>query len=367
MSRSIVPSGRPVLVVEEDRWMRVLQVALDPGAGAERFAAIADFMSTDVPDFAGWCERARRKAGHLYPAQVIMPQTQDDLRAALAEAVAAVVEDLSIGPEELERAPRLQVVYRFGCVIRHIDMQACAARGVKVLTIRRRANIACAEQAVGMMLVLARKMHRIGNLISTEQMEAAGHPYRPFDRRHTAHGNWGRIPGMRMLHGSTAGIIGLGEIGREIAARLRPFDMRVLYFQRTRLPAAEERALGVEYAPLDDLLAASDWVIPQLPAGPATRNLLDRRRLLQMKPGACLVNVSRPDVTDRQDLIAMLRSGHLGGFALDAQYEEPGRADDELLSFDNVLLMPHMAGSPRTNGLADFEQMIENLAREVRP
>lgn len=123
----------------------------------------------------------------------------------------------------------------------------------------------------------------------------------------------------------------------------------------------------MEYAGLDALLAQSDWVIPQLPGGPATRNLLNRDRLLQMKRGACVVNVSRPDVTDRADLIEVLRAGHLGGFALDAQYAEPGRSDDELLTFDNVLLMPHMAGSPRTNGLGDFEEMIGHLAREVRP
>jgi phosphoglycerate dehydrogenase-like enzyme len=360
-------SSKPVLVIEDDPWTRVLQVALDPGTGAERAAAFADFMSTDVPDFAGWCERARRIAGGLYPAEVRMASTQEELQAALADADGALVEGLQIGAQELARAPRLRVVYRFGFVMRNIDIAACAARGIKVLTVRRRANIACAEQAIGMMLMLARKMHRITNLISIEQVEAAGYPYKPFDRRHTAHGNWARIPGMRMLFEATAGIIGMGEIGREIAARLKPFDMRILYHQRTRLSEADERALGVEYATLDHLLAQSDWVIPQLPSGAGTRNILNRDRLLQMKQGACLVNVSRPDVTDRADLIDVLRSGHLGGFALDAQYEEPGRSDDELLTFDNVVLMPHMAGSPRTNGLGDFEEMIKNLAREVRP
>lgn len=359
-------SSKPVLVIEDDPWTRVLQVALDPDTSAERIAAFADFMSTDVPDFAGWCARARRIAGPLYPAEVRMADSQEGLPAMLADADAALVEGLQIGERELAQAPRLRAIYRFGFVMRNIDTAACAARGIKVLTVRRRPNIACAEQAIGMMLMLARKMHRITNLISVEQVEAAGYPYQPFDRRHTAHGNWARIPGMRMLFESTAGIIGMGEIGREIAVRLKPFDMRILYFQRTRLSEADERALGIEYASLGDLLAQSDWVIPQLPAGSGTRNILNRERLLQMKPGACIVNVSRPDVTDRADLIEVLRSGHLGGFALDAQYEEPGRSDDELLTFENVVLMPHMAGSPRTNGLGDFEEIIGNLSREVR-
>ena len=84
-----------------------------------------------------------------------------------------------------------------------------------------------------------------------------------------------------------------------------------------------------------------------------------------MKPGACLINVSRADVVERNALIASLRSGHLGGFALDPLYEEPGRHDDELLAFDNVILTPHMAGSPRSNGLRDIEDMITGLAQAL--
>jgi phosphoglycerate dehydrogenase-like enzyme len=84
--------------------------------------------------------------------------------------------------------------------------------------------------------------------------------------------------------------------------------------------------------------------------------------LAQMKPGACLINVSRAEAVERSALLEALRSGHLGGFALDPLYEEPGRPDDELLAFDNVILTPHMAGSPRQNGLRDIEDLITGLA-----
>ena len=168
--------------------------------------------------------------------------------------------------------------------------------------------------------------------------------------------------GTRSLHGSTIGIIGLGEIGREIAVRAAVFEMNVLYFQRTRLEPGEEAALRASYRPLDTLLAQSDWVVPQLPGDPSTRHVIDGPRLARMKRGACLINVSRADVVERAALIAALRSGHLGGFALDPLYEEPGRADDELLDFDNVILTPHMAGSPRTNGLQDIAVLITGLA-----
>jgi phosphoglycerate dehydrogenase-like enzyme len=169
-----------------------------------------------------------------------------------------------------------------------------------------------------------------------------------------------------MLHGATVGIIGLGEIGREIALRAAAFGMRVLYTQRTRLGAAEERDLRATYATLDALLGDSDWVVPQVPTSPSTRNLIGRAEFERMKPGAFLVNVSCADVVDRSALIAALRSGRLGGFALDPLYEEPGRSDDELLRFDNVVLIPHIAAQPRFNALNDLSDVIAALGREVR-
>ena len=139
--------------------------------------------------------------------------------------------------------------------------------------------------------------------------------------------------------------------------------MRTLYFQRTRLPRIDEERLSVSYRDLDSLLAASDWIIPQLPLDASTRGLLNRERFALMKPDACVVNVSRAEIIERRALLEALRSGRLGGLGLDSLYEEPGRSDDELLSFENVILTPHMAGSPRTNGLKDIEELIQGIAR----
>jgi lactate dehydrogenase-like 2-hydroxyacid dehydrogenase len=250
-------------------------------------------------------------------------------------------------------------------LLRNIDVAACAARGVKVLGVRRRANIACAEHAFALMLALARQLGSLSGLISVAQLAARKRSYMPFDRRHTPGANWGRFSGLRTLHGTTLGIIGLGEIGREIASRAAAFGMTVLYFQRSRLGEQDEATLKVSYRTLEQLLAESDWVMPQLPLDASTTRLLDRALLAQMKPGACIVNVSRAEIVDRAALIEALRSGRLGGFALDAQYEEPGRPDDELLAFANVVLTPHMAGSPRHNGLADIAEMIGNLVQAL--
>jgi phosphoglycerate dehydrogenase-like enzyme len=358
-------SKPPVLVVEDDVWARLLAVVLDPATSQERRAAYADFMSPDEPAFETWCERVRQTAGPLYPSDVRLVSSDVELRTNLAEACAVVTESLVIGSEELKSAHHLKLVYKYGTVLRNVDVAACESAGVKVCGVRRRANIACAEHAFALMLALAKRLNRLQGVISVAQLPHSQRPYRPFDRRHTPGANWARFREIRMLNAATLGIIGLGEIGREIALRGNAFGMRVTYFQRSRLSPSEEAALNVSYQPLDLLLAQSDWVIPQLPGSASTVNFIDAARLARMKGGACLVNVARAELVERGALLDALRSGRLGGFALDPQYQEPGESDDELLSFDNVVLTPHIAGSPRLNGLADIEEVITGLAEEL--
>jgi phosphoglycerate dehydrogenase-like enzyme len=354
--------SKPVLIVEDDVWARLIGVVLDPTTSDERWTAFADFMSPDLPDFRAWCDRVKTAAKSLYPSDVRLVKSEHELQGNLAAAEAIITESLKIGPEELASAPRLKVVHKYGAILRNVDVAACKSRGVKILTVRRRANISCAEHAFALMLTLARRMNDLNGLISIEQITPRGHRYAPFDRRHTPGANWGRFSGLRNLNGSTLGIIGLGEIGREIAMRAAAFGMTIHYFQRTKLDREDEHILNVSYRPLQQLLATSDWVIPQLPLDASTFGFINRERLNSMKPGACIVNVSRAELVDRDALLDALRSGHLGGFALDPLYQEPGRPDDELLSFDNVILTPHMAGSPRFNGLQDIEDVIAGLA-----
>jgi phosphoglycerate dehydrogenase-like enzyme len=353
---------KPLLVVENDVWARLIGVVLDPATTQERRDAFADFMSPDLPDFWGWCENVQKSAGSLYPSSVRLVETQSELQNSLDAAEAVVIESLRIGAEEIAAAPHLKVVHKFGMLLRNIDTPACAARGITVLGIRRRANIATAEHAFALLLSLARRLDLSG-LVSVEQLPSSQLPYRPFDRRHTPGANWGRFPGTRTLNGTTIGIIGLGEIGREIAVRAAAFGMKVLYFQRTQLSVTAEQELGVSYRPLEALLAESDWIIPQLPLDRSTVGFVGRERMALMKRGACIVNVSRPEIIDRDAVLKALESGHLGGLAMDGLYEEPGRPDDELLSFANVVLTPHMAASPRTNGLQDIADMIQGIAR----
>lgn len=358
-------ADRPVIVVEDDPFTRIVGVTLDPTTSQERLDAFAEFFRHDLPDFPAWCKAVRAAAPALWPADVRLVDTQEELRAALPDAVAVVTEALEVGPAELAAAPNLRVVQKFGANLRGIDVAGCEARGVQVRTIRRRANIACAEQTMALMLTFAKRLHEIRGLISMEQLTAAGFKPGAFDRRHTAMSGWARISGLKMLHESTLGIIGLGEIGRELALRAAAFGMRVLYYQRNPLSAADEQQWHASYAPLETLLAESDYVSLQLPRGGGTKGFLNAERLAMMRPDAFLIDTAQADHVDRTALLDALRAGRLAGFALDPLYEEPGRPDDELLAFPNVILTPHTAAQPRFNALNDLRDMMVGMGQAV--
>jgi phosphoglycerate dehydrogenase-like enzyme len=355
----------PVIIVEDDPFTRIVQVVLDPDADPERLAAFTAFFSHDLPDFTGWVSELRTRLGNLRYARVVLVASEEALREALPAAHAAVVESFRIGAAEIDCAPLLRTVQKFGTITSNIDEVSCGNRGIRVLVLRRRANMACAEHALAMMLALARKICESNGLLSERALRDAGYAPRAFDRRHTANSNWARITGMRTLHGATLGIVGLGEIGRELASRAAPCGMHILYTQRRRLKPADEARYAASYRRLDDLLRESDYVSLNLPGNATTRGIIGRRELELIKPGAILVNVSRADLVEREALLDALHAGRLGGFATDLPYEEPGRDNDPLLGFRNVIVTPHIAAQPRFNALGDLEELLTNLDRAL--
>ena len=351
-------------VVENDTFLRLIQVVLDPSAPAERMEAFAHFCLHDLPDFRGWCDRIRAQAQNLFPLEVRLVDSQEELLTNLPNASVAVVEELSFGAKEIGAAgSTLKFVQKYGFTTRNIDEDACSKTDAKVLTIRRRANISTAEQGLMLMLALARQVTQNANLISIDQLKAAGYTPTTYNRAHTPNGNWARIPNMVTLYQRQLGIVGLGEIGRELALRAIALGMRIVYAQRTRLPTAVEQQYQATYMELDELLASSDFISLHLPRSPATVSFIGERELARIKTRAFLINVSQPNLVERNALCRALASGRLGGYGLDTFYEEPGDASDPLIKFPNFIVTPHLGGSPRWNSLDDIEEVIVNLGR----
>jgi phosphoglycerate dehydrogenase-like enzyme len=352
----------PIIVIEDDKILRALHVILDPDAPDARRAGLQDYLAVDLPDMSAWLDALRASATGLYPASVRMVGDPAAMRAALADADALVVEGLAVGADDLAATPRLRMVQKFGVDTRNIDTEACAARGIPVATFRRRTSAAVAEHVFALLFALTRKVCLTNGRLDVESLQALGFRPKMYDQRHVSGANWARVTGLRTLQGMTLGLIGLGEIGREVAPRAAAFGIEVLYHQRRRLPDDVAAPLGARFAGFDELLERSDAIAPLVPLTPATEGLIDGAAFARMKPGACLVNVSRATVVDRAALIAALDSGRLGGAAFDVHYREPGDPDEPLRRYPNVVLTPHIASTPRQPGMDDFATVVASLA-----
>ncbi|CAN0584754.1 unnamed protein product, partial [Laminaria digitata] len=146
------------IVVQDDKILRFLQVILDPAVSAQRVDAFRDYLSFDVPDPDAWFDDQRRRAAAIYPSTVQLIEDEADLRAVLPSADAVVSESFTIGADDLAVAPNLKLVQKFGIDARNVDLDACAAAGVPVRTLRRRVNGTVAEHAILLMMAVGRKL-----------------------------------------------------------------------------------------------------------------------------------------------------------------------------------------------------------------
>jgi len=349
------------ILVEEDRILRLMQVLLDPSCSAERIVAFADFNSTDQSDFQSWLEQTRALLPKLYPAQIVLFQTEEEMHSHVPDTDILIVESSNVGPTELALATRLKIVQNFGQLHFNVDAKACAARGIEVLTLRRRTNIAMAEHTMTLLLSMAKRMPLITGLVTTDRLAQAGYPIRPYDKRHTAGANFGRIPQLKTISGMRLGLLGLGEIGYEVAPLANAFGMQVSYHKRSRLPISLEESLRLKYLSLETLFAENDFVSVHIPFNEETTGLVNKKLLELMPSGSFLINTSRAQIVNEKDLIEVLQTGHIAGVGLDVMRQEPAAENDPLLQIPQVLVTPHLGGASRMNGLNDAQEMLQRI------
>lgn len=168
-----------------------------------------------------------------------------------------------------------------------------------------------------------------------------------------------------MLSGKTLGIIGYGSIGQAVAERARPFGMRILALRRRPDTSLADPLLDQVYGAerLDDLIAASDYVVSILPSTPQTRGMIGARQIAAMKPSAVLINIGRGPVIDEEALVQALKTSAIRGAALDVFNIEPLPGGHPFYKLPNVLLSPHTAD--RVEGFMEpaFQYFLENMER----
>ena len=254
------------------------------------------------------------------------PLTLDEAAAALADydLIMPTLGDAFQAPAFRAAPLRTKLLANFGAGFNHIDLSAAAAAGVAVTNTPGVVTDATADLAVTLLLMTARRAGEGERLARSGQWEG-WHPTQMLGTHVT---------------GKTAGIVGMGRIGRAIAQRLHyGFGMQILFHNRSTLP--QQAVPSRQVADLTELMALSDFVILAVPGGAGTHHLIDADALAALGPEGIVINIARGDVIDEDALIAALSAGRIRAAGLDVYAHEP-LIPPELRAMENVVLLPHL-------------------------
>jgi glyoxylate reductase len=252
--------------------------------------------------------------------------TKAELMAAVRDAdfLFCLLQDV-VDRDVIAAGAGLRAIASMTIIPADIDVAAATERRIPVTVIPPIVTEATADLAMALLLAVARRVAEADRLMRAGTFPGAQSCY---------------LEG-RGVTGATLGLLGCGRVGQAVARRARGFGMRLLYHDPRRLPEADERALGLEYRTMKELLGDADFVSVHVPLTPETRHLIGPQELGQMKRTAYLINTARGPIVDEKALVAALAEGRLAGAGLDVYEHEP-RPDSGLLSLPAVVLTPHV-------------------------
>lgn len=294
--------------------------------------------------------------------------SKEEILALLPEMEFLITEREDVIDADMIAAGRkLRLIQRLGSQTYDIDLAAAKAAGIPVCYWPDLSTINVAEHCLMQTLDLLRRTREMGQVMFDAAWEK---PSQRCDEDTFAY-NWSGRTGMRTLYEKTVGILGFGEIGREMAPMLRGFRCHVLYNKRRQMSPEAERELGITYAATDDLIRQSDVLYCLLPFIPEAAESMNAAVFSAMKPGSYFVFCGGSGMVNENDLIAALRSGQLAAAALDTFTYEPVQKDSPLLAVHretqtvNLLLTPHVAaGTEGGSRRSEYSNLDRRLAGE---
>lgn len=309
---------------------------------------------------------AMQAAPDFLDMTVLEAPDRDSILAHVADAEVLISERSGVIDAGIVAAGRkLRLVQRLGRFTHDIDAAAVGRAGAALCFWPLLVSTLVSEHVTMQILALAKTYREAAHVML--QPGDWAEP-RKCDENYFAY-NWTGRRGMRTLADATVGIVGFGEIGADVARRLRGFGCEVLYHKRRRLPQAVEAELGVAYADPDAIRARSDFLCLLAPHGPGMGESVDRAYIARMKPGAFLVSTGASTVLKEADVAEAVLDGRLAGLAVDGFVYEPAPLDSPLLRLArdhpqaNVILSPHIAGGVASNDVAARTREFENVRR----
>lgn len=233
-----------------------------------------------------------------------------------------------IDGELLDTNPNLKIVANYAVGYNNIDVAAASARNIPVTNTPGVLTASTADMAWALMFAIGRRIVEGDQLVRSRKWQG-----------------WGPMQLLGQdITGATLGLIGFGRIGKAMVQRAKGFDMKVIYWNRTRLSEAEETAMGITYTSREEVLAQSDFVSLHVALTPETTHLIGAAELAAMKSTAYLINTARGPVVDEKALVEALKSGSIGGAGLDVFEKEP-ILEPELYDLSNVVIPPHLGSA----------------------
>lgn len=307
--------------------------------------------------------RHQQSAIDSAPPQLEIIMRRDPSRVEMLELLPQVEFLIServgtLDAELIAAGRNLKLIQRLGRQTWDIDLGAAKAAGIPVCALPVPGCQLVSEHMLMGVLALTKRLREVNQI--AEQAESVWGKPQECTEDYFAY-NWSRRDDIGGIFGKTVGILGFGEIGVELARRLRAFDCNVIYNKRQRIPQSAETELQIEYAALEDLQARSDILLNLLPDFPETHRMLNDTFFAACKRGVLLVHAGGGTTYDAESVAAALDSGQLGGAALDTFNWEPVRANDPLviLAQDrqvNLLITPHTAAGAQAAIGAEFRR-----------
>ena len=314
-------------------------------------------------------EFARRWQEDLGELPIDLRLIRDNTEAAAGEAITGaqvlITKTRPVDETLLDRAGKqLKLVAKLSHWPIGVDVPACEKRGIKVKMLPQLGCIAVAEHAMALILTCARKLIPGHTGVKDGGYRSLGLIPAVTSERSFAF-KWLPLQVLE-VYGKTLGIIGFGEIGKELTVRALGFGMNVLYYDIHASFANEfEQMTGARpCAGLQELLGASDFISLHVPHTPATDKLLGKDEFRAMQPTAFVINAARGGEIDEEALVWALKNGEIGGAGLDVFVKEPVPYDHPLLKLDNVVLSPHIGGGAGT-GRAVLARELSRLIIET--
>lgn len=293
---------------------------------------------------------------------VCVTDEQDAQQLATTDVVGVLTQTATVSDDLLGKLDNLQAVIKLGRSYYNIDVQTVRERGLNFACVPRKGPNCVAELALTFIMSLSKDL-----LISHDSVANGTYRYRglrpEITSQHKMAFHWMKNSRVHEVREKTLGIIGMGEIGCELARRSSIMGMRNLYYKRSPLPAELEQLFDAEYRDLDTLLQESDYICVAIPHTPETEGMIGAEQFSLMKESAFFINIARGGIVDEEAMIDVLRERQIAGAGLDVFTYEPLEKDSPLCSLDNVILSPHIGGGTGSNRVLELSEGLQEMTR----